>query len=366
MTRWIDLYLETAFVAGLTAAVVLLGGRLLAALGVIETPAPSRATVGLIVALLALSPALVATLLSLRRSAPAAAEADRVLGLEERLVTAAELLGRPQTGVASLLMRDVAPRVERTPAGRVYPLPRVGYRAGLVLVLLALAVVAMSPPGLTWERVKQDPLSVLGFGELPPIPPEPIASAPTIDFEGMPREGKAPLKVFFLGYARANLESWEWDFGDATVVTGTRAQEHTYEQPGWYTVKLRAAGAECVKERYIHVTSDDGSSGGNDTARPMAFPASADGVPQFGDPPDRPKIDTKAHDVTPLDQKQGPTVDKERAVYTPGPGGAGDPPPQFPETFESYRRVAEESIGHDRIPAPLADYVRAYFDRIRP
>lgn len=360
--------METAFVSSVTTAIFLLCYRLLRVLGVDALPAPSRVTAVAVVALVVLGPAVVAFFLArAERRDRVAAEADRALNLDARLVTAAELLERPQPApLAVLLFRDVTPRVERAMAERVYPIPRIGYRAGFVFALLALAVVAMAPPGLSWDQVRKNPWVLFSGGDEEDDPSAEAVTPSRIDFEGMPREGAVPLTVYFIGSARGAVDAWEWEFGDGASVRGERQQEHTYTQPGRYTVVLRAGSTEAVKRDYIHVVAPDGDGGGG-TAGITPMPGS---VGQQGRPPQegRPDVETVPHGVTPLDDGKKDMVEKDKAIYMPGEGGSGTNPSasEFPSAYEDYRRVAEETIGRERIPAPLADYVRKYFDRIRP
>ena len=38
----------------------------------------------------------------------------------------------------------------------------------------------------------------------------------------------------------------------------------------------------------------------------------------------------------------------------------------YTEVFGSYRRAAEDTMDREQIPPPLRDYVKRYFERIRP
>jgi hypothetical protein len=371
VTRAIDLYLELLFVTSLTAAILLLSWRLVPIAGLAELPVPSRAAALAAIGLILAAPLGAALGRAAREPAGrAAAEADRALRLEERLLTAAELLDRPGHPVRELLLGDVAPRLRGRRPERVYPMPAIGYRAGLLLALLALGIVALAPADLTWQQLKRNPMSIVGLGSSDPPAPEPTVPA-RLELVGLPREGKAPLKVYFLGYADRAVETWEWDFGDGTVVRGDRQQDHAYEKPGLYTVTLRAGGGERVEKDYILVRgpNDPGGGGGGRPPMPNFQPPSQGRGAVNPNPGERPKVETTPHSVTPLDAGGAEMVQKERAISTPGPGAAGPPeaaPPPFEKVYAEYRRVAEESIGRERIPVALADYVRAYFDRIRP
>lgn len=359
-----DLYLETAFVASLTAAIALLTYRLAPLLGLAELPIPTRATAAGVVALVILGPAAAAALLrGGRNPRRAAVDADAALRLDQRLATALE---HPQSRFAPLLRRELEPRIGATRPHQVYPVPRLGYRAGAALAIAALALVALAPAGLTWEWVREHPLSVVGLDD----PPPPVAETarPELKIEAVPREGDAPLRVYFLGFARgAQPPVWEWDFGDGTVVQGERQQEHVYEKPGKYTITLRAAGGEVIERDMIEVRGPQ-DGGGGDGLIPVYPDVRPEDGGNSGAESGRPEIETRPENVTPFDDGKGDLVEKERSVYTPGPGGADVPPTpeEFARAYEEYRRVAEEALGRERIPAPMADFVRAYFDRIRP
>lgn len=362
--QWVDLYLECAFVSSLAAAIALLAYRLMPLLGLADLPIPSRTTaMGVVLLVLAGPAALAALLRGVPNRRRAAADADGALRLDERLATALE---HPGSRFAPLLWRDTAPRLDGRAPEQVYPVPRLGYRAGAVFAMLALALVVLAPTGLTWEHVREHPLSVVGLDD-PPAPPPVVAPKPELKIEAVPREGDAPLKVYFLGFARgAQPAEWEWDFGDGTVVTGERQQEHVYEQPGKYTIELRAAGGEVIERDMIEVRAPDESGGaGGVPLMPEMQPQNGG---NSGAQSQRPPVETRPENVTPFDDGKSELVEKERSVYTPGPGGADTPPTpeEFAKRYEEYRRVAEEALGRERIPAPMADFVRAYFDRIRP
>jgi len=139
--------------------------------------------------------------------------------------------------------------------------------------------VSPLPSGLTWSRVG-DTVQISGT--------PPIGSAGTYtltvevtdgqrtaskqfdlvvkpaleaDFEANPTEGKAPLTVTFTDKSTGNPTSWEWDFdGDGTVDSTDQNPQWTYNDPGWYTVKLTVSDGTnsdtCVKEMFVLVADD--------------------------------------------------------------------------------------------------------------
>lgn len=62
-------------------------------------------------------------------------------------------------------------------------------------------------------------------------------------FSASPRTGQAPAAVQFEGSSQGNITVWEWDFGDGTTST-VRNPNHTYGNPGNYTVTLTVRGSE--------------------------------------------------------------------------------------------------------------------------
>ncbi|UCD16186.1 MAG: PKD domain-containing protein, partial [Candidatus Zixiibacteriota bacterium] len=90
-----------------------------------------------------------------------------------------------------------------------------------------------------------------------------VFGGPTADFSGTPRSGEAPLTVDFkdLSTSEVGIDSWSWDFGDpasgSANVSDLQNPTHTYNDPGWYTVKLTVVDAcgddDEIKLEYIHV-----------------------------------------------------------------------------------------------------------------
>jgi PKD repeat protein len=69
------------------------------------------------------------------------------------------------------------------------------------------------------------------------------ASPPLADFTASPTSGTAPLIVSFTDESTGNITSRTWDFGDGETSTQMNPQ-HTYEDPGMYTVTLTARGPD--------------------------------------------------------------------------------------------------------------------------
>lgn len=71
--------------------------------------------------------------------------------------------------------------------------------------------------------------------ERPPVPP------PVADFTASPTSGPAPLTVRFTDLSTGEITSYHWDFGDGAAST-ERDPQHTYQEPGSYTVSLTVGG----------------------------------------------------------------------------------------------------------------------------
>jgi PKD repeat protein len=87
---------------------------------------------------------------------------------------------------------------------------------------------------------------------------------PTVDFEGTPTSGDAPLTVDFIDLTTgSNVHAWEWGFGDGETSTD-RNPTHTYAAPGTYDVSLAATddngSLSLTKPGYVEVTDGGGSS----------------------------------------------------------------------------------------------------------
>ncbi len=79
----------------------------------------------------------------------------------------------------------------------------------------------------------------------------------TANFSGDPLSGNYPLPVSFSDLSSGTIDSWDWDFGDGNTST-VQNPEHTYADPGLYTVTLVVTGPsgsdDEVKTDYIEVT----------------------------------------------------------------------------------------------------------------
>jgi PKD repeat protein len=139
--------------------------------------------------------------------------------------------------------------------------------------------------------------------------------------------------------------------------------KHIYVVPGVYTVSLRVRGPngedETVKKHYIRVGPQmGGRSGGGrtdqDTKRGRLF----------GETPRRPDVEFDPKAVDPI-TREGEWVEKEKTVYSER-GRDGGSEERFRDLFPEYQREATESIRRERIPSAAREFVRRYFDGIRP
>jgi len=72
----------------------------------------------------------------------------------------------------------------------------------------------------------------------------------------------APLTVQFSNYSIGDIQSYEWDFdNDGTIDSYEEEPSYTYEDPGYYSVKLSIYDSEdsvgFLREDYIHVTENN-------------------------------------------------------------------------------------------------------------
>jgi PKD repeat protein len=208
-------------------------------------------------------------------------------------------------------------------------------------------------------------------------PDEPVA-----DFRAMPREGDAPLEVYFEDLSSGQVTEWFWDFGDlragAERMSRDRNPTHVYKTPGRYTVRLRAKGPhgedEEEKVRYILVRSP-GDGGGGGAGR-QKNPSQKDPTPKpgsgvgntpgklFGDPSARPKVKFDQTEV-PAYKKGDRVEEKTLNVYTNqnrqnGEGPATQVP--FEQAMPQFQRAAEDAIERELIPPAFRDHVRRYYE----
>jgi PKD repeat protein len=209
-------------------------------------------------------------------------------------------------------------------------------------------------------------------------PDEPIAG-----FRALPRDGEAPLEVYFEDLSSGALSEWAWDFGDLRAgkerVSSDRNPTHVYKTPGHYTVRLRVKGPhgedEDEKVRYILVKDggDGGGGGGrrnpkNPADKPQAQkPKTGPGTREgnlLGDPSGRPKVQLSPEEVT--HHKPGTKlVEKDLNVYTnkDQPTGEGQPK-QVPleQVLPQFQRAAEDAIDRELIAPAYRDHVRRYYE----
>ncbi|HVP93878.1 MAG TPA: PKD domain-containing protein [Methanoregulaceae archaeon] len=92
----------------------------------------------------------------------------------------------------------------------------------------------------------------------------PVGQPPVAAFNGSPVSGDAPLPVVFTDLSTGNPDTWNWSFGDGSY-DNVQEPEHTYRNPGLYSVTLTVSNANGNSSRtrfdYIEVTP--GSIGGD-------------------------------------------------------------------------------------------------------
>lgn len=123
-------------------------------------------------------------------------------------------------------------------------------------------ILAQQAPDGSWTQggypSHYDPMLHTSWALLTLLKAAPERPAPTADFAGEPRTGRAKLTVGFSDLSSGDITSWRWYFGDGGMST-RRNPTHTYSKGGTYTVKLTVSGPEgsdtVMKEQYIRVTS---------------------------------------------------------------------------------------------------------------
>jgi PKD repeat protein len=203
-------------------------------------------------------------------------------------------------------------------------------------------------------------------------PEEPLA-----DFRAFPRQGPAPLEVYFEDASEGAIDSWSWDFGDLGApdrISTERNPTHVYRRPGTYTVRLRVKGPhgedEEEKVRYIRVKDDGdgaGGGGGGGDRRPPQAPAAPGGLAAKQQPAERPKVEL-VPEALQAHRPGTDLVEKDLNVFSeraPGAGGRPEPLP-LDQVVRQFRRAAEDSIERERIAPSARDLVRLYYEGLAP
>lgn len=220
-----DLFLQAAFVMTITAAMMLLGDRVLFELG-LTVPllsAPERLAV-ILGGMLVLAGGFAVLVLFLRPTPPVeiAWKMDRAAGGEERFLSALEISAGGNGGrFAEAICRDAAQVARRVEPHRVLPRVPVGYRWSILLSLATGTLLYAYPPRLY--------------------------DAPIADFDAAPARGPAPLDVRFVDGSIGAIDRFLWDFGDGQYGAGEEV-EHRFDLPGRYSVRLRLEGPGGVSE----------------------------------------------------------------------------------------------------------------------
>jgi PKD repeat protein len=206
---------------------------------------------------------------------------------------------------------------------------------------------------------------------------------PLADFRADKREGEAPLEVYFEDKSWGDITERRWDFGDVRSgqdsLSTERNPTHTFKAPGHYTIRLRVKGPhgedEEEKVRYILVKNPGNNSGGgrggqkNNSPTPLPKTPSGAGTKEGrleGEksvlPPYKTTPTFVTSQVTGTDTKM-----TDVNVYAPPPNAPGQPQdtPLAP-VYQQYKRAAEDTIEKERIPPAMRDYVRRYYESLRP
>lgn len=117
-----------------------------------------------------------------------------------------------------------------------------------------------------FDTSNQEPMGQSPGADIDAIVHSVYCTPPIADFQADIVEGDAPLTVNFTSTVQADpecLSKYSWDFGDFKTATKPDV-EHTYENPGQYTVILVVSGAggadTVVKTDYITVNGENEDS----------------------------------------------------------------------------------------------------------
>ncbi|MDP6957524.1 MAG: PKD domain-containing protein [Planctomycetota bacterium] len=208
------------------------------------------------------------------------------------------------------------------------------------------------------------------------------AEAPLSDFRAFPRSGEAPLLVSFENLSTGEIEASEWDFGDLFSVgnesEAERNPEHLFRFPGTYTVTLisRGSGGEDVekKKAYIQVGNSSGGGVGKGEAphtptkrgKTKSKKSGGEEGGLFGDrsKPNQIKIDPI---TVPSSSRENEKIDRDRWVWS---GKERDITKKdgrdLKQLFPEYQRGVEKTMGKEKVPPVVRDYIKKYFEQIRP
>jgi len=133
------------------------------------------------------------------------------------------------------------------------------------------ALIKAVNPSLTSQQIKNIILStvdvksslsgkVVSGGRLNAYNAVMASNPPVADFIGTPRSGTAPITVAFTDLSANTPTTWNWTFGDGSIVNATvRNPVHTYVSGGNFTVSLNVTNAggfnSTTKVRYINLTN---------------------------------------------------------------------------------------------------------------
>lgn len=185
------------------------------------------------------------------------------------------------------------------------------------------------------------------------------------DFQGIPRKGKAPLRVVLEDRSQGEITSRRWELSDPEFEQAGKnplVVEHTFRKPGTYTVSLRVENATAsntvTKKDYIVVEGDPGSGGQSGGGHAKNAKSSGGGGSQaenqagakkgelFGTKEKRPDVKFEKQELP--DNPSAPDYYKEivskiRSSEKGGGSGAGESGVrQIMEKISYYERIQEK------------------------
>ena len=147
------------------------------------------------------------------------------------------LVGFPRSGDAPLKVHFASPLLDKV-TGFLWDFgdgqtsmeqspDHVYSTSGIYTIILTVT----GSDGTSKEIVRKDYITVYESSQI------------TSDFSAEPLSGSPPLTVQFKDSSTGNITQWLWVFGDDET-SSEQNPEHTYTEPGRYTVVLRVSGPE--------------------------------------------------------------------------------------------------------------------------
>lgn len=236
-------------------------------------------------------------------------EVDQAMHLDERFLTACDAaLHERSTSFTEAQIQDTLERLGSTDVRRHVRAPRIGYRWGVLVGLIAAVAISLFPHGTV------------------------RASAG--------RHNGYPVVT-----TTSNAQNAEG------VTRSDSPAEENSSQPA---VTPQTEGGITLKKDPPSMEPKEKSRPGTEEGR------------LYGNKTDRPKVDPIPEGVRPI-ESNGPWVEKNRPVYTPDPTKQGTTQTiPYEQVFPQYKKMAEDAIHRETIPPEAREFIKKYFESIQP